>query len=1196
MISKSLIEWVVNFKAEHGRNPERHELPKLNDDAVFKAIGPCVHQPCGSATSSHVSLTPPGSPGVASGRPKPVITCPDIQELNRKGSVGTCGPSSEGHTRHDPLHKSRPQNIRPHIPRDKYVPGARITSSRNETSSADQQPAYTFKRASACHTSSTEGRNTCMLTKSKICMALKPSSRLRNYAPELAQAESAESSGIALEDAPENDTAPDVMLRLEARTGETVTPSKNNTFSGNGQAVCAREPVIARHLSAPVVCTISTPTKAWAGCLRGGNGLKQRCMAAGPSSRPDIIPPQVEPAESPESSGISLEDVPGLDSPAPAMNPQPEAYTGMGYGQSTDEQGTANARAETMVESGVALKSDATAQEPAGKASSGTHMQDQRRKRRRLNPPTADTSAAPVKVKPPALSDKERGKQAKSTRSKNGVRQNFVRNHMKGPAGSQKKFCSKHGRKRPAYSKKRFPRSQPRSLPQAGDGAEFTEGSNNAKVICYKCGGRNHWARDCKVGRQEEDSEKAATKDVESILQEQGITFQGDGGEAAAPGDYSESALTAVLNRVFGHKAFRGSQLHVIQCLLQGQSALAIMPTGMGKSICYQLPAVLQRGTVLVISPLLALMKDQLAKLPRFLPAAMLSSNQSASQSMQILEDLKDGKLRILFISPERVGTSQLRMALQPLLPLPLVCVDEAHCMSEWGHNFRSAYFRLGHLLAKFAPSRSVLALTATATLQTQKGIAAALGIPSKNIFKDSALRCNIRLHAQHLQGPAQLGGVKSNIIRMVRQHSTSCPTVPMIVYTTFQAQADDFARFFSSNGVTCSSYHAGRSMQDREVTQQEFSTGRLKVIVATIAFGMGMDISNVRTVIHLNLPRSLEDYVQQVGRAGRDGAEAKAHAYVLDGDFYRLRSLAHSDLALQSAIEALLQSVLSAGVGTFVIIPVEQSTTDLDMKEEVIDTLLSYLEAGDEKYVINFPKTGESIKISFYNSNPKELAEQHNVIQTVLHICPKPRRGHYNVKMQDLANEARMSPSEILGALKRLAVEEELSFEVSLKKAFSIQIVQQPSDQAELASQLARRHVEVIQRQVRRLDAAYCALVAAASLASQERQEKCLRNHLAAFFEREEDQQEERGLLDVEVPLRSPDKFLAADVKTLLRTQDPNLTPQAVARIFHGISSPAFPADRWASCGFWDRYNYTDFMPLLGRIADILGEATKKT
>ncbi|KAK9847024.1 hypothetical protein WJX84_010498 [Apatococcus fuscideae] len=282
--------------------------------------------------------------------------------------------------------------------------------------------------------------------------------------------------------------------------------------------------------------------------------------------------------------------------------------------------------------------------------------------------------------------------------------------------------------------------------------------------------------------------------------------------------------------KVMGFGEFRGRQLEVIRRILAGRSTLAVLPTGAGKSLTYQLPAAALGGTVLVISPLLALMRDQLSHLPPQLPAAMLWGGQSKEEARFILQSLSEGKLRIIYVAPERLQSRPLLEALAPLLPLPLICIDEAHCLAEWGHNFRSAYFRLGLLLRQQIPSRAILALTATATSATQVAIADALAIPPDGIIQDTSLRPNLRM-------------------RVSRCEAT---------------QADQAARFLAAQGISALSYHAQKPHQEREAIQARFCQGKVRVVTATVAFGMGLDAPGVGGVVHLTLPRSLEEYVQQ--------------------------------------------------------------------------------------------------------------------------------------------------------------------------------------------------------------------------------------------------------------------------------------------------------------------------------------------
>ncbi|KAK9804407.1 hypothetical protein WJX72_011416 [[Myrmecia] bisecta] len=681
-------------------------------------------------------------------------------------------------------------------------------------------------------------------------------------------------------------------------------------------------------------------------------------------------------------------------------------------------------------------------------------------------------------------------------------RDNFIRMNMKGGSGKFQ-FKSKSGSTGRTKRFSRFKRFKPSLLKQAGEGADYLEGWRNQSRACFKCGQTGHWAQACP-----------------------GI---------ADP----QAALDAASN----------GELQVVRNVLQGHSTLAILPTGAGKSLCYQLPALVLGGTVL------------------------------------------EGKLRILYVAPERLHSSLLQDALAPLLPLPLVCVDEAHCVAEWGHNFRSAYFRLGHMLRERVACRAVLALTATATRATEAAIADVLNIRLEHVVREASMRENLRLSVVHKNGGTATGAFKRMLLALLKDGALrTAPSV--IVYCIFQAQTDEVAAFLFSHGIAAVSYHAGQTMQAREQSQDAFCRGRVQVVVATVAFGMGLDASCVRAVVHLSLPRSLEDYVQQVGRAGRDGEEACCYLFLDDADFLRLRSLSHSDGVEVHSVCALLEAVFpprpdppQQGDGpAYGLVPVKEMCRQADMKQEVMETLLSYLEADNEPYVNVLPTVGKSISVAFYKHTPEQLALNHSIVEMLLAACPHARRGCYTVATAKFANQAGAPPTEVLRQLQQLAVQEELRFEVHKLQGLMFEVLRRPEDLEALARQLAQRHHLASKAQADRLDTVYRVMAAAAKEpCGRQNHEQTLRAFIEDYFERTDvpsslgNQPSVHGL-----PVRAQDAFLARDIRALLmfgRSKPGlSLSGRAVARIMHGLASPAFPAEEWSKCGFWARYADMDF------------------
>ena len=337
--------------------------------------------------------------------------------------------------------------------------------------------------------------------------------------------------------------------------------------------------------------------------------------------------------------------------------------------------------------------------------------------------------------------------------------------------------------------------------------------------------------------------------------------------------------IHSALDTVFGYKSFRLDQEEIINRVLDQKDCLAIMPTGGGKSICYQIPAIVSEGLTIVVSPLIALMNDQVAALHQVgVKAAALHSGIRQGESNGIFQEMKAGKLKLLYVSPERLMGGDFLNYLGNY-NISLFAIDEAHCVSVWGNDFRPEYIKLKALKQSF-PRVPVIALTATADSTTQKDIVKQLGLADAKTFLSSFERKNISVESR--------SGLKriDQIIQFVKEEKGKAG----IVYCLSRKSTEAVANKLQAKGIKASYYHAGMNSDDRNQIQRNFQNDDLQIVCATIAFGMGIDKPNIRWVIHYNMPKNIEGYYQEIGRAGRDGDPAKALLFYSWGDYLNLK------------------------------------------------------------------------------------------------------------------------------------------------------------------------------------------------------------------------------------------------------------------------------------------------------------------
>ncbi len=392
--------------------------------------------------------------------------------------------------------------------------------------------------------------------------------------------------------------------------------------------------------------------------------------------------------------------------------------------------------------------------------------------------------------------------------------------------------------------------------------------------------------------------------------------------------------LLQTLQSVFGFDSLRQGQQPVIESVMNGYSAAAIFPTGSGKSLCYQLPATMLPNLTLVISPLLALMKDQLSFLQsKGIAAASIDSSQSREEAQRVMVGVKNGEIKILMISVERLKNERFREFIRQV-PISLMVVDEAHCISEWGHNFRPDYLKLPQYQRELNIPQTLL-LTATATPAVIEDMKNKFDIASDHITVTGFYRSNLDISVI----PCEESEKQTQLNTIV----AAAPKLPTIVYVTQQQTAEQVAKSLIHIGVNAHAYHAGMKSEVREQIQQQFMVGQIDCIVATIAFGMGVDKSDIRRVIHFDLPKSIENYAQEIGRAGRDGQRSECILLGNTSGLTVLENFVFGDTPERSSISYVLGQI-KEHQPQWEVVPLRLSR-ESNIRQLPLKTLLVYLE-----------------------------------------------------------------------------------------------------------------------------------------------------------------------------------------------------------------------------------------------------------
>jgi ATP-dependent DNA helicase RecQ len=607
---------------------------------------------------------------------------------------------------------------------------------------------------------------------------------------------------------------------------------------------------------------------------------------------------------------------------------------------------------------------------------------------------------------------------------------------------------------------------------------------------------------------------------------------------------------TTLLRERFGFDAFRPGQEAVIDCLLDGRSAGAIFPTGSGKSLCYQLPSLLLPGLTLVISPLLALMKDQIDSLrAKGIQAERLDSSLEEDDYRRVTDDIRAGKVKLLFVAPERLSNERFLNLIRGQT-ISLLAVDEAHCISAWGHNFRPDYLKLADAARALKVER-VLALTATATPQVAADMATAFDIFPEDMTNTGFYRANLELRVtacRDAERPALL------IERLKAR-----PAGATIVYVSLQRHAEDVAEQLRAAGFNAAAYHAGMASEKRVATQEAFMEGRTPIICATIAFGMGIDKSDIRYIYHYHMAKGYESYMQEIGRAGRDGASSVCELFACPDDATTLENFVYGDTPDAMSLRGLLDELLCSGEE--IDIALYDLSKCFDMRQLVVSTLLTRLEltgvirsVGHYYGSIRFaPKHDSRTLLSQYPDN------QAAFLKKIFTCCSKAKKW-ITLDMEQAEAATGQGRSVILRALESMEQKGLAELQLAGYRQRFERLQSAPDVDAlteEMAASFEVHEQMEIERIHRMLDYA--------------RGERCLTGNLLDYFgETIEDcghcsicQGEAPG----ELPTRKRADIDAGDLSGFEALVESNPTalgrPRQQARFLCGLSSPAVSAVR---------------------------------
>jgi ATP-dependent DNA helicase RecQ len=629
------------------------------------------------------------------------------------------------------------------------------------------------------------------------------------------------------------------------------------------------------------------------------------------------------------------------------------------------------------------------------------------------------------------------------------------------------------------------------------------------------------------------------------------------------------SSIQKQLQQTFDFDAFREGQEEVITKLMGGKSVLAVFPTGSGKSLCYQLPALLLGGLTIVISPLIALMKDQIDFLvSKGVPAARLDSTLTREENQQLFNDLHAGRLKLLYISPERLGNERFLKSIAAKR-IALLAIDEAHCISEWGHNFRPDYLKIAALARELKVERT-LTLTATATPAVAADVRAAFDVAAQDYVYTGFYRPNLKLSV--------LAVTESDRRQTLLAQIQKRPPGATIVYVTLQRTAEEVAAYLKQNGLQATAYHAGLKNEERTAIQDDFMAAQDAIIVATIAFGMGVDKANIRSVYHYNLPKGLESYSQEIGRAGRDGKTSLCELLATADDVITLENFSYGDTPEPETVAAFTREMF-AGEETFDVS--ESHLSDrFDLRPLVIKTLLTYLEL--ERYLVSTGPFYTEYRFQPLRPSAEIFAtyseERADFLKSIFRHAKKGRIW-FTLDTVEVSQEIDQPRDRIVSALSYLEEQGDLLVTVAgIRQGY--RRLKMPENMEALIASLNERFVKRESNDIARIQ----------QTLTFAQQDGCLTQYLLAYFGEERPECGHcswcQGRKPSQLPPHHPTPFAAQDasrLESLIAERHESLTsPRQLARFLCGITSPATTRAKLRKHGLFAAYDRFPFKSVL--------------